>query len=138
MDIYNPGRFEWIRADVLVDTANNEENIRLLQKMIQKMNIKKEIIILFGTTQTDAKYAQKLSQMIQGNKTFYVDDFCDRSLPCENYISKNNTHQIIHLFQGKEEIQKILNDTSKVKIIYGSFYLIGEIMRMSRYKPFAS
>lgn len=137
MDVYNPGRFEWIRTDVLVDTANNEENIRLLRKMIQKMNIKKEIIILFGTTQTDTKYAQRLSQMIQGNTTFYVDDFCDRSLPCEDYISENNTHQIIHLSEGKEKIQQLLNDTSKVKIIYGSFYLVGEIMRLSRYKPFA-
>ena len=117
MQIYNPGRFEWLNTHTLVDTANNEENIKILQKMIKKMNIKKEIIILFGTTQTDTKYAQKLSQMIQGNTTFYIDDFCDRSLPCREYISKNNTHQIIHLFDEKEKVQHILDDTSKVKII---------------------
>ena len=86
MEIYNPGRFEWIRADILVDTANNKENISLLQKMIQKMNIKKETVILFGTTQTDTQYAQRLSQMVHGMTTFYIDDFCERSLPCLHYI----------------------------------------------------
>jgi folylpolyglutamate synthase/dihydropteroate synthase len=44
---------------------------------------------------------------------------------------------IIHYFSDREKIQKILKDASKIKIIYGSLYLIGEIMRVSRYKPFA-
>ena len=134
--IYNPGRFEWINTDILVDTANNEENIRLLQKMIKKLTIKQKTIILFGTTQTEPLYAQKLSQMIAGNETILVDDFCDRALPCSEYIWKKERN-IIHFLSEREKIEKILNDTSKIKIIYGSFYLVGEIMKVSRYKPFA-
>lgn len=34
-DIYNPGRFEWVTPTVLVDTANNEENIAILSKMVK-------------------------------------------------------------------------------------------------------
>jgi dihydrofolate synthase/folylpolyglutamate synthase len=63
-DIYNPGRFEWLNDHTLVDTANNEENIRILQNMIKSLKIRKEVVILFGTTQTEKDYAQKLSEMI--------------------------------------------------------------------------
>lgn len=85
-DIYNPGRFEWITPTVLVDTANNEENIKILSKMVKSMTKKKNTIIIFGTTQEDAQYAHKLSEMIPGTKRILVDDFCDRSLPCSSYV----------------------------------------------------
>lgn len=86
MDIYNPGRFEWLNAHTLVDTANNKENIKILKEMIKKLAIKKEILILFGTTQTEKDYAQNLSEMIPGDKIVLIDDFCDRSLPCSEYL----------------------------------------------------
>ena len=54
--------------------------------MIKKLTIKQKTIILFGTTQTEPLYAQKLSQMIPGNETILVDDFCDRALPCSEYV----------------------------------------------------
>jgi dihydrofolate synthase/folylpolyglutamate synthase len=136
-DIYNPGRFEWLNDHTLVDTANNEENIRILQNMIKSLKIRKEVVILFGTTQTEKDYAQKLSEMIPWDKIILVDDFCDRSLPCSEYLWKKKNVNIIHYFSDREKIQKILKDASKIKIIYGSLYLIGEIMRVSRYKPFA-
>lgn len=85
-DIYNPGRFEWITPTVLVDTANNEENIKILSKMVKSITKKKSTIIIFGTTQEDAQYARKLSEMIPGTKCVFVDDFCDRSLPCSSYV----------------------------------------------------
>jgi|JI10StandDraft_1071094.scaffolds.fasta_scaffold321228_1 dihydrofolate synthase/folylpolyglutamate synthase len=137
MNIYNPGRFEWINSHTLIDTANNKENIRILQSMIKKLKIKKEAIILFGTTQTEPHYAQELSMMIPGDQKIFIDDFCDRSLPCSEYMSNKEKTTTIHFFSEREKIEKILNDTSKIKIIYGSFYLIGEIMKVSRYKPFA-
>ncbi len=86
MDIYNPGRFEWLNAHTLVDTANNEENIKIFKDMIKKLKLNKEVVILFGTTQTEKNYAQKLSRMIPGNNVILVDDFCDRSLPCSEYL----------------------------------------------------
>lgn len=86
MDIYNPGRFEWLNTHTLIDTANNEENIKILQKMIKKLRIKKETVVLFGTTQTEPHYAQKLSMMVSGNQKIFIDDFCDRSLPCTDYL----------------------------------------------------
>lgn len=84
--IYNPGRFEWIAPTVLVDTANNEENIGLLSKMVHDITPKKKTTIIFGTTQVDYQYARKLSQMIPGTKHIFIDDFCDRSLPCTLYV----------------------------------------------------
>ena len=85
-NIYNPGRFEWIAPHILVDTANNRENIKILRSMVQKIKSKK-IITLYGTTQIDAEYTSELAQMIPAERRILVDDFCDRSLPCEAYSS---------------------------------------------------
>ena len=85
-NIYNPGRFEWIAPHILVDTANNRENIGILRNMIGKIKSKK-ILTLYGTTQIDAEYVSELAQMIPAEKRILVDDFCDRSLPCEAYSS---------------------------------------------------
>lgn len=137
MDIYNPGRFEWINSHTLVDTANNRENIQILQKMIQNLKIKKDIVVIFGTTQVDPDYAWELSEEIEGKQKILVDDFCDRALPCSEYQKNTKNTEVIHLFTEREKIEKILSDTSQLKIVYGSFYLIGEIMRVSIYKPFA-
>lgn len=138
MDIYNPWRFEWINTHTLVDTANNEENIKILKKMIRNLKIKKDITVIFGTTQVNPDYAWKLSQMIGGKRKILVDDFCDRALPCSEYQKNSNNTEIIRFFSEIEKIREILHDSHKIKIIFGSFYLIGEIMRVSIYKPFAS
>ena len=60
-NIYNPWRFEWITPTILVDTANNAENIGILGKMVGATTKKKKTVIMFGTTQVDVSYAQKLS-----------------------------------------------------------------------------
>jgi hypothetical protein len=54
--------------------------------MVGATTKKKKTVIMFGTTQVDVSYAQKLSQMIPGEKRIYIDDFCDRSLPCSLYV----------------------------------------------------
>ena len=136
-NIYNPGRFEWLAPNILVDTANNKENIKILENMVQKVCGKKKIITLFWTTQTDALYAAELAQTIQADQRILVDDFCDRSLPCSAYADNIDHKEIIHFFQEPEKIKKWLSDNKNTIVIYGSFYLIGEIMRVSRYKPFA-
>jgi len=137
MNIYNPGRFEWITPTILVDTANNRENIEILRKMTVDILKNKKIIVLFGTTQTDPIYAKKLSTMISGTKNIIIDDFCDRSLPCSEY-AREEKQEIIHFFHETEKIRNIIKDADTIKIIYGSFYLIREIMRESRYIPFVS
>ena len=138
MDIYNPGRFEWLNTHTLIDTANNEENIKILKKMIRNLKIKKDITVIFGTTQVNPDYAWKLSQMIDGKRKILVDDFCDRALPCSEYRENTRNTEVIHFFSEIKKIQEILSDASQIKIMYGSLYLIGEIMRVSIYKPFAS
>jgi folylpolyglutamate synthase/dihydropteroate synthase len=106
MNIYNPGRFEWINSHTLIDTANNKENIRILQSMIKKLKIKKEAIILFGTTQTEPHYAQELSMMIPGDQKIFIDDFCDRSLPCSEYMSNKEKNDYDTLFLWKRKNRK--------------------------------
>ena len=64
--------------------------------MIKKLTVKEKTIIFFGTTQTEPVYAKKLSQMIPGNETILVDDFCDRALPCSLYQSKEISTRLIH------------------------------------------
>lgn len=135
-NIYNPGRFEWIAPHILVDTANNRENIRILKNMIRKLNHKK-ILAIYGTTQTDTAYAGELAQMIPAEKRILVDDFCDRSLPCETYKKAVKHDGIIHLFSETKRIEKLLQNKEYTIIIYGSFYLVWEIMKLSRYKSFA-
>lgn len=54
--------------------------------MVEAITKKKKPIIMFGTTQVDVPYARRLSQMIPGEKRIYIDDFCDRSLPCSLYV----------------------------------------------------
>lgn len=106
--------------------------------MIRNLKIKKDITVIFGTTQVNPDYAWKLSQMIGGKRKILVDDFCDRALPCSEYQKNSNNTEIIRFFSEIEKIREILHDSHKIKIIFGSFYLIGEIMRVSIYKPFAS
>jgi dihydrofolate synthase / folylpolyglutamate synthase len=137
LDIYNPGRFEWITPTILVDTANNKENIEILRKMTENVLKNKKTTVLFGTTQTDPIYAKKLSTMISGTKNIVIDDFCERSLPCSEYMWVNE-REILHFFHEPEKIRALLKNTDTIKIIYGSFYLIRGIMRESRYIPFAS
>ncbi|MCB9807421.1 hypothetical protein H6768_06155 [Candidatus Peribacteria bacterium] len=106
--------------------------------MIQK-NIKgKKIITIFGTTQIDTDYASKLANTIQADERILVDDFCDRSLPCDTYKNKVKYDAVIHFLSEEKAIQELLHKTDCIKVFYGSFYLIGEIMRVSRYMPFAT
>lgn len=136
--IYNPGRFEWIAPNILVDTANNRENIKILEKMVRKVSKNKNIVTLFGTTQTDPIYAAELAQAIQSKQRILIDDFSERSLPCSKYQDTAQYSEIIHLKKEVKKIQKYLNKKNSIVIVYGSFYLVGEIMQLSRYKPFAS
>jgi folylpolyglutamate synthase/dihydropteroate synthase len=85
-NIYNPGRFEWLSPTVLVDTANNEENIKILARMVKRIQ-HRNIVTLFGTTQTDPDYAAKLANMISTKHRVLIENFCDRSLPCLEYSS---------------------------------------------------
>lgn len=135
-NIYNPGRFEWIAPHILVDTANNRENIKILRNMIQKIKSKK-ITTLYGTTQINAEYASELAQMIPAERRILVDDFCDRSLPCEAYSSWVVHDDTIHLLQEKKRVIEILKNTNNTIVVYGSFYLVWEIMNLSIYQSFA-
>lgn len=135
-EIYNPWRFEWIAPHILVDTANNRENIQILKRMVKKMNQKK-MTILYGTTQTDTDEAKKLAQIIPAGKRMLVDDFCERSLPSEKYNKWVKHADIIHFFTEVKKMKKVLSDEDSTLIVYGSFYLVWEIMKLSRYQPFA-
>lgn len=137
-NIDNPGRFEWITPTILVDTANNYENIKILTKMVKDLRIQKQVVVIFGTTQENPTYAAELAQMIPCDIRILVDDFSERSLPCQKYASLLENDQKIHFFHEKEKITEILRNAKNIKIVYGSFYLIGEIFKLSIHKPFAS
>lgn len=133
---YNPGRFEWITPHIFVDTANNRENIGILKKMIRKMDLK-NTTILYGTTQTDIQQVREFAQMIPGERRILVDEFCERSLLCEKYSDRVRHNGTIHFSSEINKIREILTDKGSTVIVYGSFYLVWEIMKLSRYKPFA-
>jgi len=46
-NIHNAGRFEWISPHILVDTANNKQNIKILAKMLSQIVPKKKMTIIF-------------------------------------------------------------------------------------------
>lgn len=138
LSIENPGRFHWLSPTLLVDTANNAENIHILATMIKKLNYKR-VITLFGTTQIDKKYARVLADMIPAEKRFIIDNFCDRALPSSEYGKQSDKEQIIDLaIVGQEWLMSLQKQKNTLIVVYGSFYLVGEIMRLSRYKPFAT
>jgi folylpolyglutamate synthase/dihydropteroate synthase len=98
--------------------------------------------VIFWTTQTDSDYAGKLANMIPANRRILVDDFCDRSLPCSQYSHWVPHDTIVHLNNPSwiEIIRALLKTSNQPStiLVYGSFYLVGEIMKLSRYQPFAS
>ncbi len=138
MTIENPGRFEWIKPNILVDTANNRENIRILAKMIRELPKAEKTITLFGTTQIDSLYAAELAQMVPCDERILVDDFCERALPCSQYSSWVRHNKIIHFSKENKEIEKTLADNTNRIIIYWSIYFLSEIINMSSKKAFAS
>lgn len=137
--IYNPGRFEWVSPTLFVDSANNKENTNLLKNML-KDDISDSIII-FGTTQTDPAYAAQLANIFPHQKKILVDGFCERALPCSQYDKDVPHSTICHLDtpEGEGVLRKILNQEKKSQkyILYGSIYLAGYVMRLSRYNIFA-
>ncbi len=136
-NISHPGRYQWITPYILVDTANNRENIEILAKMVEE-ELWKDIITIFGTTQIDPDYAGELAWMVKSEKKILIDDFCERSLPIESYENTVSHDDVWHFFQDKEKIQKYLINAEKTIVIYGSIYLIWEIIKLSINKTFAS
>lgn len=138
-NIYNPGRFEYLRPNILLDTANNLENIKILKKMVQKDF--SDATLIFGTTQTDPKYISQLLSLFPNKKKILVDGFCERSLPCSEYQNLIKNDDIWHLdtAKWKERIKKVLEENKNTQkyIIFWSFYLIGYIMSLSRHSVFA-
>jgi dihydrofolate synthase / folylpolyglutamate synthase len=142
MQIQNPGRFQWITPTILVDTANNRENIKILAKMISKIPLwlktkDQKLITIYGTTQTDPGYAAELAKMIPCSQRILVDDFYERALPCCTYSKQVPHDTIVHLAQEKEKMRKILENPHKIKVIYGSLYLIRYIISESIHMSFA-
>jgi len=137
--MYNPGRFEWISPNILVDTANNKENIRFLKTLLGRNGPK--TVVIFGTTQINPEYAAQLATMIPVKRRILVDGFCDRALPCSEYAHLVPHEAVWHLDseEGKIPLQAITKKTkqSQKYMLYGSLYLIGYTMWLSRYNVFA-
>ena len=147
MDIENPGRFQWLSPayggtspTLLVDTANNRENVKILAKMITAQE-KKIWSAIFWTTQTDPLYAAELANMISAERRILVDDFCDRALPCSDYahLVKHDKLWHLHTDDWMNDLNGLnkLNWQNEVNIVYGSFYLVGEIMKIVGHQPFS-
>jgi folylpolyglutamate synthase/dihydropteroate synthase len=105
-NVHNVGRFEWIFPHILVDTANNEQNIKILAKMLNQIGHKKKMTIIFGTTQTEPLYAAELANLIPSDRKILVDDFCERALPCSEFSHLIPHNAVWHL-NAESGIQKI-------------------------------
>ena len=98
--------------------------------------VPKVTTIIYGSTQIDPRYVRKLSQIIPAKERWYIDEFCDRALPCQTYVKTAEKSHILHWKHDTKIIQNLIQDKTKIILIYGSLYLVGQIMRLSRYKPF--
>lgn len=120
--ISNPGRFEWLSPTVIIDTANNKENIKILSKMIQKIAKGRQLYTFFGTTQTDTNYATQLAQMIPTEHRILVDGFCERALPVATYNDGVKNNKIINLStdKGKMDFYSAIehNGPNAINLIY--------------------
>ncbi len=87
----------------------------------------------------DKKYARILADFIPAEHRYVVDNFCDRSLPSDQYGKNNKNETVIHFSDINEKwLKNAQKEENSLLLVYGSFYLVGEIMRLSRYKPFAT
>lgn len=141
-NIYNSWRFDWITPHILVDTANNTENLRLLQKMINKEHLN-NVTLIFWTTQTNSEKVRELLKIFPHQKWIFVDGFCDRALPCSLYAVESwvESH-FLHLDtqSWKKEMLSILemNKNAEKYLIFWSLYLVWYVMKLSRYNIFAN
>ncbi len=137
--IYNPGRFELFLPHILLDTANNEESIRLFRKTMKRDF--SDAVLIFGTTQIDPKYVARLTHIFPDHAKILVDGFCERALPCSQYCHLIPYNTIWHLDTDKWKnlLKNILKSVpnSKKYIIFWSLYLVGYVMGLSRYNIFA-
>ena len=98
-------------------------------------------IIIFGTTQADPIYAAQLANTFPNQQKILVDGFCERALPCSKY-SKNvlrNTTWHLDTEKGQLSMKNLLKQEKKSQkyVLYGSIYLVGYVMCLSRYNIFA-
>lgn len=141
-NIYNAGRFEWLSPHILVDTANNKQNIKILAKMLTQMVPKKKMTIIFWSTQIEPAYAAELANLLPANKKILVDGFCERALPYSkySYLIAHDTSWHLDREDGIAQVKKILQEKKddEIFVLSGSIYLVWYIMNLSRYNIFAN
>lgn len=128
---YVPGRLEYIRPNILVDTANNTQSIRSVLRTLGADFFRQEVILLFGSTQTDAEYIADIANMFPTSQKYLVDWF-HRAHDVRNYRDKVDGYKKSYS-RVPEALEDLASRDTKI-LISGSLYLVGEAIKFFQSK----
>lgn len=125
------GRFQKISDHplVIMDAAHNEDGVSALVQEINQFE-DREIALLYGASRDKA--IQKILQLIPMNIPLYFCQFhSDRSLLINDFKtqSKSLDRQINTFHSPTAALEHLTNRNTEVIIIFGSFFLMDEVIR---------
>ena len=124
MQACHPGRLQWIRENILVDTVNTIDAMQWVVDYLDSEGVDREsLVVVFGCTQLDPKYCAGLVNMIGAEEVYLVGGF-HRAQVVENY------QEYVSGFTGacNSPSEIVFEDEGKYLVV-GSVYLVGEVMQ---------
>lgn len=133
------GRFQVLREDpvIIVDSAHNRSGMTALRDALSDVYSGKKINVLFGVL-ADKDYRSICSELVQfADRIFCVEPVSDRKLSAEklaaccadltdiDIVSNLSISQVLESF-----CRKCYKRSDEILVVCGSFYLVGEMIRM--------
>ena len=115
------GRTEFIRPNLMIDGAHNNESVQVLVEVLQSTYADKEIHILFAAI--EGKPVTTMLEMLNQFTSLTVTSFqFPMAIKAEAYPKGYN-----HLPSWQDWLERVEEDGDKLYVITGSLYFISEI-----------
>ena len=115
------GRTEFIRPNLMIDGAHNNESVQVLVDVLQSTYADKEIHILFAAI--EGKPITTMLEMLNQFTSLTVTSFqFPMAIKAEAYPKGYN-----HLPSWQDWLERVEEDGDKLYVITGSLYFISEI-----------
>ncbi|MBU1202395.1 MAG: bifunctional folylpolyglutamate synthase/dihydrofolate synthase [Nanoarchaeota archaeon] len=124
---YWPGRFEFVKENILLDCAHNPDGVKALSKSLGKLNYEKLIIIFGMMKRADVKAMCREVDKLKGRIIVTKANMTSARNPEE--IAKHLQNSIV-THNLKEAIKTAERNAGKndLILITGSIFLVGEVM----------
>ena len=121
-----PGRFQFIRKNILIDCAHNTDSFKTLFKELKNINYKKLILVVGFSNDKDIKL---ISKVIKANKTIITKSRNERAYnpsTIKKYFNENSI--IINNPKKAMNYAKKIAAKNDLILITGSIFLVGELI----------